>query len=97
MGNLVHMAISSFLSDYQDLMQNQWYHRRLVITNGDDPYTIPRKSGKIRWTCTLNNLSSLFSYDATEVEFLECLEVSNQLNLSVFGHNPNRVMGHALR
>ena len=97
MGNLLHMAISSLLSDYQDLMQNMRYHKRLVITNGDDPYTIPRKSGKITWTCTLNNLSSLFSYDATEFEFLECLEVSNQMNLSVFGHNPNRVMGHALR
>ena len=95
MGNLLHMAISSLLSDYQDLMQNQWYHKRLVITNGDDPYTIPRKSGKIMWMCTLNNLSSLFSYDATELELLECLEVSNQM--SVFGHNPNRVMGHALR
>ena len=96
MGNLLHMAISSLLSDYQDLMQNQWYHKGLVITNCDDPYTIPRKSGKIMWTCTLSNWSSLFSYDATELEFLECLEVSNQMNLSVFGHNPNRVMGHAL-
>ena len=62
MGNLLHMAISSLLSDYQDLMQNMRYHKRLVITNGDDPCTIPRKSGKIyiMWTCTLNNLSSLF-------------------------------------
>ena len=46
MDNHLHMAISGLLSDYQDLMQNKRYHKRLVVAKGDDPYTTPREEWK---------------------------------------------------